>query len=120
MRPPAQALEGDAAGLAIGEVGGVLEGGEDAITLGQTFSDLLPEPIAALGDDAAHEPEALRALAHEMAHHRLPLGLRDLVIQEAAEEFLREMPGRRHVPCLGGERFAHPARRAVASAGATS
>jgi hypothetical protein len=41
------------------------------------------------------------------------------MIQESPEEFRREMPGLRHVR-VGGERFAHPARRTVTSAGATS
>jgi hypothetical protein len=118
--PPAQALEGHHAGRANGELGGVLKGGEDAITLSQTFSDLLPEPVPALGDDAADEPSALGALAHEMADDHPPLGGRNLVIQEAAEKLRREMPGLSHVFRGDEEWFAHPARRTKPPACATS
>jgi len=104
VAPPAQVLQGHPAGFAIRDGGGGLEGGEEAVALGQARRDLLSEPIAALGDDAADETEALGALADEMADDRPALGLRSPLIQESP----RRVPPRdaRAPPCPGGRRGA--------------
>jgi hypothetical protein len=46
VRPPAQALEGHAAGRAISEGGGSLKGGGKWVALGQARDDFLSEPVA--------------------------------------------------------------------------